>query len=804
MIKFLKTPYPCSFSKNDIHFKVNSDMYLTSVGAKPSLIVTVNVAPSSGAFYRFKFVNPETNKPDEFFFTTTNSAVMDSIYQIPYYGFAVPISDYIDDWVTRFQKQPSGNAFFTVERISATQFEIVAKQALEELKITFETNQTSGAISVVQDNNFVDPEVRAGYSATATVYYENEYLSGEFQLVASTPCVLDNYGTADFDVAAILNAEIENGWIEQPVPANGVNIYKPVNLKRYYVVFNEAWSGDLNLKKYSSEILFVHWGGVSTDDANISTPISLNPANQFLTFWPSGKKLLKEQSDWLSWMNKKLSGTFTVNLNIYTNVGTTSSVLHEIAVKKWETITFSVGYSQNDLQSLVPGETIQKWDFQIKEGDNEITVKFAYYLDRFSCLRHTILYFNSFGVCESVSTSGNWEEITNISTNIAEKSKSYELNRLMPGTFVFSSMHRNTFKATTGLLSKQEAYQLQPLLNSIMAYVREKNTWRPLIVGTKKSSVLEENQFISRVEIELIRANDNDRSSFYSMKPDIEAIDSCGITQFNVITNDLILSTYSNLAVYKGATLIQSIPWNGTTYPLATKIITNGEYRVSGTIDGMEIEKTIYYKRKSITVRNSQTGMKGLSIRSANPSETIYINWGEGAGTESIPYTDSLTGITHTFTRTGEKAITIEKPCFNDIVEFYISNMELKGMEFSMMEALETLIIQNSFQTIVYLSSLSKVKNVLITDQNVPGLKIGFQKALESITLSNTSIPSWALDQLILELWKYRQFYTNAVTLDFLSLGYTPSALFTAVKDGTGFYSGEGLVSDYSWTITTT
>lgn len=806
MINFIKTPYPCSYSKNEIHFKVNSDMYFNSVGAKPSCICKVNTTPDKGVFYRFKFINPETNKPDEFLFTTVDSLVYnsDAYDEIAYYGFVVFIPGYIDEWVEKFQKYPSANSWFNVSRISNDEFKIEAKYAREELKIEVETNQIASHLSFDIDNSFISQEIRPGYSMVAQIHYENDYLSGNFEMIARTECVLDGNAEADLDVSEILNAEIENGWSEQPIPKNGVNIFKPINLKRYYLVFTESWGNDVNLKKYTSEMLFVHWGGVSSDDAYIATPISLNRANYFLTFWPSGKKLLSNQFDWLSWMNKKEAGTFDVNVTIYTNVGSTTQTLHTIDVNKWETICFAVGFTQNDLQSIVPGETIQKWDFQVRKGAAAVSTRFYYYLDKFDCLRHQIIYFNSFGVCESVSTSGNWEEITNVSTLVAEKSKSFKLNKLLPSSFVFNSLHRNSFKTTTGLLSKEEAFKLQPILNALLAYVRENNTWRPVIVSTKKASVLKENEFLRRVEIELLRANDNDRSSFYDNKPDIELIQDCGITGFNVIDNELSLSSYGNLLVTKNGTTIQSIPWDGSKYPLAAKIIENGEYRASGIIDNMEIEKTFIYKRKRMSFSNSQTGAKAFSIRSNNPSETIYINWGEGDGFQSVAYTNSLTVINHTFTKTGKKEVIFEKPCFDDLVEFYALNNDLTGIDFSIFTGLETLYLDNSLNGSIYLSGLKNIKDVVLGNQNLISLKIGFQKELNSISLGSTNITTYYLDELIKELWSYRKFYSNTVTLNFFTLGYTPSALFTSIKDGTGIYAGEGLVSDYGWSITTT
>lgn len=802
MIEIIKEPYPCAYSKNDIDFIVHTNMSFTSISVLPSITFTINDVPDLGEFYRIKFVNPETGKPEEFYLLASLTA--DQNHEIIHALGLQPIDPCLEI-VKKLNLQTPGNSWYTIEYVSATEFKLTANYPLQELIPSVETNQSGSDLSWVIDQAHIDAESREGYQMSAQVYYEDVYGSTDFRLVSSMPLVVDNNDQAHLDVQSILDDEIEGSWTEQPVPEAGGDCFIAKNLKRYYIVFSEKWSGEVNSPVYKTDIKHVHWGGVATDDSFVIEPLSTD-STKFLTWWPSGKKLTTDQDDWLSWMNRLEAGFYQVWIKIVTNVGSTEIEIHQQQTAKWQTITFPAGYSQNDLEALVPGETISNWSFYIKIGTTVVSESFAYYKDFNGCMKNYIMYFNSFGMPETLSTSGNWSEIMNISGEISERSKSFNLNRLLPRQFVFFSTHQNSFKAETGLLSKLEAERLQSGLNSTISYVKEGKGWRPVIMTTKKAEILKENVFLRRLELEIIRANDNDRASFYPVSPSLELSYNCGIDGFTVETNGTTVDTYGDLSVYKKGILIETVAWDAgqSKYPLATKIIVPGnDYRVTGEIDGFKINKSFVYHRKRMEVFCTDIGAHFFSVISANLSEKLFVDWGEGNGFQEHTYNNTLTSINNTFTKTGKKRILIEKECFDDIIQFSVSNIELQGVDSTLFVNLKTLILNAASNGGVYLAPLQKLETIGILNQDVTSFNLGFQKNLQSINIQNTGITSAMLDNIILELWKYRQFYNYSVNAFFQDLGFTPSALFTAIKNGTGAYVMEGLVPDYGWTITT-
>ena len=85
-------------------------------------------------------------------------------------------------------------------------------------------------------------------------------------------------------------------------------------------------------------------------------------------------------------------------------------------------------------------------------------------------------------------------------------------------------------------------------------------------------------------------------------------------------------------------------------------------------------------------------------------------------------------------------------------------------------------------------------------------MKLGFQKNLQNLSLFDLAFDTVAVDDLFLELWKYRQFYLNQLPgtppgVYISGLGFTESALVTSIINGTGEYVGQGLVTDYGWTV---
>lgn len=805
MIKIIKSPYICSFSKNNVDFEVQTDMYFKSIHVYPSITLEIVALPSAGEHFAVKWMDPVMLENQEIRLVAKAGTVLKN-YEIADTTYAGTLTDYRDDLLEKLLDTPILNGLFSIEAVSTTKIKLTAVSAVSELIPEWETNQTGSKIEAVIEDDCVLPDTRTGYEMRALVYFEKEYLSGAFEMVADLNCVIDNDSKAFLDVSDVVDAEIENSWNQYPVPWTEEMIYKAPNLRRYYVKFIESWTGETEMPSIISDTLFAHWGGVSTDDQMMGDPISLITAtNNFLTWWPDGKRIGETQEDWLGWMNLQDDATFEVVVIITSDGAEYEDVLQTIDLKRFETLILNTGWTANNLQSFIPGLTPQKWAFRVQQsGGSIISPNFTYYFDN-ACIRKVIMGFNSFGIPETFHTSGEWSENMNVSTEVASRSSAFGLSALFPQSFIFDSFHRNSMKAVTGFLKQEEAYKLQSVLNSMITYVLDDNRWVPCVIGASKTAVLTLNAFLVQIELEILKANENDRASFFPLQPDLRIVADLGIERIEVIDNGLDITTHGNILCYKDGALVSTFTWNAGLgyYTPGTAVVSDGEYRFVGTLStatkSYPITKHFNYFYQEIVLSSYEVGLVTISLRSVYGIAGVIIDWGDGT-VGGNAYGTSLTAINHTYTKTGKKVIRLSKMNFDDVLEFSV-NQNFGRINFGAFKNLEWISYTNGASGNYYFSQLEKVKRIYFNGTSLTALEVGFQKNLEYVTIYATGISTSALDELIKELWNFRKLYAGNPQLLISGLGYTESSYFTSIKDGTGDFAGEGLVTDYGWTI---
>ena len=190
-------------------------------------------------------------------------------------------------------------------------------------------------------------------------------------------------------------------------------------------------------------------------------------------------------------------------------------------------------------------------------------------------------------------------------------------------------------------------------------------------------------------------------------------------------------------------------------------------------------------------------------MRSYNAFDVVNTVWGDGSETITGLDNVSNTVITHTYSGATLKKGYVEKFDLSDIYLFNC-NMELKFEGLNKMDKLAILTLSNQTPKSYYLQQFTKLQLLNINDSPIIDIQFGLLPEITTIFLSNTGISSDKLDEIILELWKYRKAYNTSIAggpeFSFQTLGFTPSDLFDSVVNGIGEYVGEGLV-DYSITV---
>jgi hypothetical protein len=738
--------------------------------------------------------------------------------------------------------------------------------------------------------------VRDGYELKASLFLETDYNSGNFDFVTSIDCVLDENSIANVDVSKYIDAEIEASWREYPVPFEQTLGYIAPNLRRYYVQFSETFTNETEAIETTSETLFAHWGGASSDDSYTRDLIAAqNTSGNWLTWWPSGKRILKDQSDWLAWMNGAEEVTFNVVCTITTNLGTIEKIVHtEITLEPFETFVFNSGFDANELAlELGSDEICNNWAFSlvpIIEGCNVILINytlsgqeqqsiivpfideeyrindflfgtdliilpsetgwnvfyafniqasltidgcpfgiytipeesifenfevlprinftvpqvFKYFFEK-ACLTKQIVYFNSFGIPESFILSANWQQNITTSQELATRTESYALDTLFPQNYIFDSKALISYQAETMMLKNLEAERLMPLINSTITFLLENGNFIPVIINAGTTAVYQVNTFLQKIQLDLVRANESNRVSYYETLPDFEVFttNSIGISFINLKRNLLNITDFGSIKIYKQGIELEEFTYVPTQkWYTGTAITTEGILTLELTceVNGVEkiVRKQFNYKwdelRYEVFAMANDALVRFSSLFSGGTP--MRIDWSDGTVDDVTVTTGSV--FTKNYYTNGKKIIRISKPSFFDITQFTIQNAS-NNFDFSKFDRLSDLIITNCAAGNYYLTALDNLQEITFIDTTIYQLNLGYQKDLLFLILNNSNISAENFELLIREIWNFRKSYDNAFEIRITS-EVVVNSVAQAIIDGTGAYAGDGL-ADYGITL---
>lgn len=824
MITILKKPFDCSFSKNPIDFEVQTNMYYQKKAFTPEFEILFRAVPFDDQYFTFEFINPNDKSVERLHLVATPNPT--AFHEIPdtseFPSMLDPSYMYMALLKEKFQNSNVWNAWFDIEVFSVQEpyvlgttrgLRLKAKSPLSDLIINFSSNQAYSILEWKAKADLVESQIRNRYRMTATVFFEKEYLSNNFEVISYQEVFLNDQSRGNLDISKLLNDTIESTWETYPLPFLEELFYKAKNLKRFYVEFSESWLGEKGILASNSGVLHVHWGGVSTNDLMMGNALTFDFGSSinFLTWWPSGKMLTKSQNDWLSWMNRLPSGNFYFRLSVQ-HEGINDVLDSSLQfLSQWETIVLNVGFEALGLDGAFNWNEVEKWSIQILDENNNIVSPVVnFYPDR-GCIKKTVLYFNSFGMPETFNTT-NWVKTMNVSSTIATRTQSFNASLWMPQSFIFDSKHKNAFKCTTAVLTNEQADRLQPLLNSTISYVEDNNRWVPIVVQNNKGDLGVYNDFQQILDLEIVMANENDRASFYGKQITIELDRNAYDNTFSINLNQVKADAFGDLETYdKDGNLYQTFTYD---YGLKKYVhaqyfpFEEGIYHAYALISSVDQTYKVYTKFEikypELVLQYFDIGdiYFALALRSdALPNRKFQVDWGDGEKEEILVTRDeNFHNLNHTFSYLGRKEIRIKRQTFEDVIGID-KGQGINNFEISLFKNLEVLYYQQAPAARLYLSQLQSLKTINISSP-ILNAEIGYQPNLENFSISfATSLASSDLDAIIKELWSYRKLYNQIPSIYISTMPYSVSSLIQDIKDGTGDYVGEGLESDYGWTF---
>lgn len=825
MIHFKQTPYACSLSNNPIAFELFADNYTAESDVYPSIVLTFSrSAVIYERYFSWNFINPSTGLADEIKFLAVLNPEENG-YHIPgttSTSNTLPTEQYMADVFKHMQFNEKLMSFYELTRVDNV-ITATAKQPIAELIPTdfylSDTQSVNGvkAINETISTVFWKANKRADFRLNTQVFFEREYLSGNFELVFEGTSTVDATGHVDLDVSGIIHAEIKNTFDTPPLltelPTAQVNKANRANvLRRFYVTISERWT---NMKQPviwdKSAVLFAHFGGVSDEDFSKNHPIHyLQSTNSFLTSWPDKKRLYDNQSDWLSWMN--VAGQkreISIDVKIYYTDGTNASEeIGTIALNKWETVTVPVGYMQLMIEDIDATKIAHAWEIIIKESNDPIATRRYIRTMMTNVFNQTLAYLNNYGVQETFYTTGFWKNTYTSKKDVATKTLRHDYLSINGQDFVFQQISRNTFTARTGSLRNSEAKALQDLLNTAPTFLYKDFRFVPIIIEQGSFDIEDENEILQTIEMKVTKSMALRNYSNQEDIPTLTIIQHCGITQVQVNYHKII-NNYGNLIIrdssYNEVEVVE-VQTNGL-YTLSEPIATTGQYIIEVGLslenEFLIVSKVVQYNEEVFSFDTpfytSGSINDNFQIKT-NDDITLRVDWDKNEDILSYAIdSDTVTLISEdSFARRGKRNIKCSAPCLGKITQFTIQSKAYRNFKLNKLTGLERLEIVNcNLPGHFSVAAFPKLVYCYLNGNQLTSFEIGINLDLYIVDLQNNLLDNAAVLDLCRSLYNYRN------VLDFLVFflqgnpdegNYSQEVL--DIVNGTGAYSGDGLIQN--------
>lgn len=798
MISIRKKPSHCSFTQNPIKFELGTDQYYPTPLVYPVFEIIFSAQPARGSFIYFEFINPETQQLEKIKLTAKRRDLVNEGDFLSNDNPFPTLIDFVTHALTEARKIKLLNAFYTIEQ-EGTLLRIKAKRAIEQLVFQgVHFYSESSTFTILYSNDYYQPQPREGYQMHASIFLETQYGSGSFQFLTACEIVVDENLRAYIDIHKILQGGIEASWQEYPLPDLRYSHYFADNLRRYYVEFSEEWYNSGTLPTTKSDTLFAHWGGIDLQTSLLRDPIDILKVSQrFMTEIPSGKLVDRNQTDWLSWMN--LTYARRIRVDIVIGVSTIPGVspqditektfvLFDIQMDLFQTLVFQTGYLFRDVEQLAVNYHVHNWKFVIKDFDSKqpLSEFYQYDLADSNCTKHSILYFNNYGMPETFYTIGEWTEALRTSKSLAERGDAYNLSKLRPEVFAFNREATHTYKLRSQWFTQKVARAIGTLLHSQASYLWDNDQLVPTMLQSAETDYLDTQEIMLQIPMEMFRATTTQEVSDHPDTPSLEYEWNGGNQYtFYINRNDYTITSVGDLTLKTGFTTITTSVWDSgtekfTPVTLAARKIVTASCTITTAQHGtITLTKIFEFKRNEVVMYTTLDGggTVNLVVYRNDPSP-VNMAVEHDNGNNEVTYTlGAATNIPFSYTIPGTKWLSIFKDDFTDISGLSANGLPIVEFDFNRFTGLENLTFDNcTFWPVLLLNRLTQLEDLELSNMPlIEVIELGFCPSLNSITLDTIGLTAEGLDLLIDRLYAFRNFYYNTWTLTITASGLTPS-----------------------------
>lgn len=397
-------------SKNPFLVKVRSEPYVIQQGVYYSHEWEVDDAGNNGAFL---FTGTYAGSVG-----CTDTGGIDNIL-----NYAVSGCASINEWLVEFVIPVLNNHVifgkYWVWTAASTRLKATAKELYDTnyaLAMTAsggivlnELSEVASAPLITYTDGKVIMSVGCTTSMGSGSYATSEELTFDFKLNNDNTA-----GEVEVDLSSVLDSMIAEWDNLSNIDANGYRL--EVMQRRAFVKVQCYFDAGIKATLKTKTVLVLK-GGMRTNELAVGYlpwvgSDGVNPIG-FITNKPKEVWCTKQTKNYLCWHNKWLnsSADTTIRYEVYyasgTSAGNVMGTIDNSTKGKYEVWSVKAGFNDLDIESVVPGAAVVKWEIRVEHLDSAWAIKQTYYLLPETDMGCTLVYRNALGVPDSIWCEGD-------------------------------------------------------------------------------------------------------------------------------------------------------------------------------------------------------------------------------------------------------------------------------------------------------------------------------------------------------------------------------------------------------------
>jgi hypothetical protein len=495
MITVIEQPNDAVLVRNDVKYKLYTTNHIVTGGTKAKIVMVVDSFSNAGTI-TFNFMGKT------YVFNSTSGSDDNSGLQ---YHNGTGFTSYLNygiemvEWLRRnFDLNSNYDITLTLANAVVFIIEIKAKNVGPKYDITASSTATDIAFAVIDTG--VDAVYRERFKVLHDVFLEETFGAENYKLLFSGSGVPDAANNIEFNFTDVLRGALQ---FHTPVFAP-TDFYLNTSVKKFYTRHAESYGFPTTVKAYKktgAKMAFLG-GQKFVSAAQQQFYDNYIDTKKFLTAMPQNTVVTKEQKQYLSaWISEAQNLKFYVRL-FYTDNTNSSYLLGPLmAVGSAGVYTFECGYTKLAIDAnKTAGKTVSKYIVELYDSDEEPYVsEQAFVVDNNNTLfNRYILFFNSFGMPETMYFSGKQSNNTQLKNDLVRKAnlQADADNGIYDGEMAeINNELQDGYELNSGWKSEAWQQYFKDFLLSRKRYLQATDKWIGLNIPAQKIALLEDDKY---------------------------------------------------------------------------------------------------------------------------------------------------------------------------------------------------------------------------------------------------------------------------------------------------------------------